>query len=84
MNRQSDYQITQDLDLGAAYMSLTGRQPKVVHNHHDQLVSIHMIDDEITRDLMLAYASGQLIVKVKRFASCRAWLYRQVKEVKQC
>jgi len=81
MNRLTDYQTTTDLDLGAAYMVVTGRQPHVVHSHDDKLASIEMVDDAVTRQLMLAYACGQLALNIKRFATCRAWLYRQVKEV---
>jgi hypothetical protein len=40
-----------------------------------------MVNDDTTRDLMLAYAGGALMVNVKRFAACRAWIYRQAKAV---
>ena len=81
MNRQIEFQTTNDIDLGAVYMVVTGRQPHVIRNHDDRLASIEMIDDAVTRQLMLAYASGQLALNIKRFATCRAWLYRQVREV---
>ena len=82
MPRQTDIQTTQDLDLGAAYMVVSGRQPVLYREPGNSLVSIELIDGELTRELMLSYATGKLVLNIKRFASCRAWLYRQAKEVK--
>jgi hypothetical protein len=82
MTRQHEFQTTTDFDLGAVYMVLTGRQPAVFRQPGDDLVSIEMVYDDTTRDIMLAYAGGALMVNVKRFAACRAWIYRQAKAVK--
>lgn len=80
--RQTAFQTTTDFDLGATYMSVTGRQPAVFREPGNTLVSIEMVNDNVTRDLMIAYALGDLMVNVKRFAACRAWIYRQAKGVK--
>lgn len=82
MTRQTDIQITtQDIDLGASYMVITGRQPEVVHYPGDELTSIEMVNDSVTRGLILTYTSGQLALNIKKFSACRAWLYRRIKGV---
>jgi|GEM_PF-4686140 len=80
--RQSAFQTTTDFDLGAVYMVCTGRQPAIFRQPGDALVTIEFVNDDVTRDLMIAYAGGDLMVNVKRFAACRAWVYRQAKAVK--
>jgi hypothetical protein len=82
MIRSTAFQTTTDLDLGAVYMVNTGRQPAVFRQPGDALVTIELVNDDVTRDLMIAYAGGDLMVNVKRFAACRAWIYRQAKAVK--
>jgi hypothetical protein len=80
--RQPEIQTTTDFDLGATYMESTGRQPVPCRQPGDHLISLELINDDVTRNLMIAYASGNLMVNVKRFAACRAWIYRQAKAVK--
>lgn len=82
-SRQNAFQTTTDFDLGAAYMVITGRQPSIFRQPGNILTSIEMVDDDATRNLMIAYAGGDLMVSVKRFAACRAWIYRQAKAVKE-
>lgn len=82
-SRQNAFQTTTDFDLGATYMVITGRQPAVFRQPGDALTTIELVNDDVTRDLMIAYAGGDLMVNVKRFAACRAWIYRQAKAVKQ-
>jgi len=83
MTRPRENQIvTHDLDLGALFMVETDRMPGIFREPGNPLVTLSMPNDEATRDLMIAYASGTLKVDVKKFASCRAWLFRQVKGVK--
>lgn len=74
---------THDFDLGAVYMVATDRRPELYREPGDSLVTLVLPNDQITREVMMAYASGELKINVKRFASCRNWLYRQAKEVKQ-
>lgn len=81
-SRQHVFQTTNDFDLGAVYMVSTGRQPTVFRQPGDSLVSIRMVNDEVTENLMIAYAGGFLMVNVKRFAACRAWIYRQARAVR--
>ena len=82
MTRPTAKQTTHDFDLGAAYMVVTGRQPAMYREPGDTLVTIELIEDDATHSLMLSYAAGELVLNVKRFAACRAWLYRQAKGVR--
>jgi hypothetical protein len=72
---------TNDIDLAAVYIVVTGRKPTMYREPGDRLATFTMPPDEQTREVMLAYATGTLKVNVKRFAACRAWLYRQAKGV---
>ncbi|MBJ6725407.1 hypothetical protein [Geomesophilobacter sediminis] len=69
---------TADLDLTAAIMTGTGNPPVIGHQR-DGLVIFEFIDNEVTRAIVIAFATGQLVQPVKRFAAARAWLFRQVK-----
>lgn len=80
-SRQHAIQTT-DFDLAACYMLFTGRQPVVFRQPGDTLTTVEMADAEDTRRLLLEYAAGSLMVNVKRFAACRAWIYRQAKAVR--
>ena len=82
MTRQTAIQKTHDLDYAAAYMVATGRQPVMYRESGAALVTIELVEDDTTHSLMLAYAAGELVLNVKRFAACRAWLYRQAREVR--
>lgn len=73
---------TTDIDLAAAYLAITGRKPTVHYSPGDALVSFRFFIDEPTREVIIAYGTGDLTVNCKRFAACRAWLYRQAKEVR--
>jgi hypothetical protein len=73
---------TNDLDLAAIYKTITRRNPTMYRESGDSLVTFVMPSDEITRNVILQYAAGTLELNVRRFASCRAWLYRQTREVK--
>jgi hypothetical protein len=79
--RQTEFQTT-DLDLAAAIMTATGKQPKIVQLVGKALITFEFQDDETTRAAIIAYASGELAQPVKRFATCRAWLYRQAKRAR--
>jgi hypothetical protein len=67
---------TADLDLAAAIMAATGRQPEVFRQPGHPLVTFEFPDDEATRAIIISYAGGDLILPVKRFAACRGLLYR--------
>jgi hypothetical protein len=70
---------TTDLDLAAAIMTATDRQPTVILQPGKPLATFEFTDDEFTRTIIIAYATGELVQPVKRFAACRAWLFRQTK-----
>lgn len=78
--RQTATQTT-DFDLGACYMLATGRQPAIFLQPGDALTTVEMVNDEATHKLMMEYAAGSLMVNVKRFAACRAWIYRQARSL---
>jgi hypothetical protein len=80
MARPKDFQTT-DIDLAAAIMTATGSQPGIVLQPGQTLVTFEFEDDETSRSIIIAYATGELRQSVKRFAACRAWLYRQTKGV---
>ena len=73
---------TSDIDLSAAIMTATGRKPAIFRQPGQALVSFEFKDDDESRAVIIAYATGELVQPVKRFAACRAWLYRQAKGVK--
>ncbi len=79
MTRPTEFQ-TEDLDLAAAIMTATGRQPEVYQQPGRTLISFEFPDDEDTRTIIISYAGGELVQPVKRFAACRSWLYRKAKE----
>jgi hypothetical protein len=81
MTRPTEFQ-TSDIDLAAAIMTATGRQPEVFQQSGRQLITFEFFDDEATRTIIIAYASGELVQPVKRFAACRAWLYRRTKNLR--
>jgi hypothetical protein len=81
MTRQPAIQ-TNDIDLAAVYMTATGLKPGMYRATGDTLVTFQMPSDKATRKVMLEYALGSLELNVKRFAACRAWLYRQTRGVR--
>lgn len=81
--RLHELPTTTDFDLGAAYMVITGRKPAILHEPGGALTKIKMVNDDATLDVMCDYAAGTLMVNVRRFAACRAWIYRQAKAIKE-
>lgn len=73
---------TSDIDLSAAIMTATGRTPAIYRQPGQALVTFEFKDDDESRAVIVAYATGELVQPVKRFAACRAWLYRQAKGVR--
>jgi len=80
-NRTAGFQ-TSDIDLIAAIMTATGRPPAIFRQPGQALVTFEFKDEDESRSVTIAYATGELVQPVKRFAACRAWLYRQAKGVK--
>lgn len=80
MTRSTEFQ-TSEIDLAAAIMTATGRQPEVFQQPGRPLITFEFPDDVPTRTTIISYAIGELVQPVKRFADCRAWLYRQAKAV---
>lgn len=77
--KNSEFSTT-DLDLAAAIMAATGKQPEVFRQPGRPLVTFEFPDDEATREIIISYASGNLILPVKQYAACRMALYRRVRE----
>ena len=69
-----------DLDLFAAIMAETGCTPTL---HIEKSSNLAVCETAYSQDLqqvVLGFASGDLMVNAKRFAACRSWLYRKAKE----
>jgi len=79
MARLTEFQ-TSDLDLAAAIMSVTGKQPEIFRQPGREFISFEFPDDEVIRRIIIDYAGGELVKPVRRFAACRSWLYRKVKD----
>ena len=62
---------------------ITNRHPSIFQQPGNNLTTIEMVNDGDTCELMMRYAAGTLMVNVRRFAACRAWIYRQAKAVKK-
>jgi len=73
---------THDIELAAARMTITGEQPPVFMESGDRLATFELPPDAITMNLLNQYATGSLCLNVKRFASCRNFLFKKLKEVK--
>ncbi len=82
MSRQTAFITTTDIELAASYMEQTGRTPAVFREPGNALVSIEMVNDQITQQVMMSFAIGDLMVNARRFSACRAYLYRTIKAVK--
>lgn len=81
MTRHQPFE-TSELPIAAAIMTATDRQPEVFRQPGRPLVIFEFPDDELTRNIVLAYVSGDLCLPVKRFEQRRSWLYRRAKEVR--
>lgn len=73
---------TQDIDLAAARMTLTGDQPAIVFEDGAALATFELPGDDITINLLNRYATGELCLNIKRFASCRNFLFKKLKGVR--
>ena len=73
---------THDIDLAASYMTITDKLPPVYLQPGDTLATFDLPDDEITRQILSNYATSTLMVSAKRFATCRAFLFKQIKGVR--
>lgn len=82
MTRQPAF-TTQDIDIAAAIMTATGQQPEIFRQPDHDLASFEFPANETVQAVVMAYASGELMQPVKRFAACRSWLYRQARLVNQ-
>lgn len=73
---------THDIELAAARMTITGEQPNTYLQPGDSLATFDLPDDDITQQLLNQYATGSLILNIKRFAACRNFLFKKLKGVK--
>lgn len=74
---------TQDIELAAARMTITGEQPTVYREPGSTLATFDLPADDVTMNLLSRYATGDLCLNIKRFASCRNFLFKRLKEVRQ-
>ena len=72
---------THDIELAASRMTITGEQPSVFMEAGDRLATFELPADEITSNLLNQYATGSLCLNIRRFASCRNFLFKKMKEV---
>lgn len=72
---------THDIELAAARMTITGAQPTIFKEPGATLATFELPADEITMNLLSKYATGELCLNIKRFASCRNFLFKKLKEV---
>lgn len=70
---------THDIDLAAASMTITGEQPSICIHPGDTLATFNLPDGAITQQLCNDYATGNLTLNIKRFSSCRAFLFKKIK-----
>lgn len=81
MHRHHDSLTTTDLDLMAAIMAVTGRTASVYLQPGASLAIAELPLDEAVESIVVAYAAGTLVVNARRFASTRAYLYRETRRV---
>jgi hypothetical protein len=72
---------THDIELAAARMAVTGEQPRVSMESGDRLATFELPSDDITMGILNKYATGELCLNIKRFVSCRNFLFKKLKEV---
>lgn len=77
--KSEDFQ-TADIDLAAAIMAVTEKQPRITRQSGRQLVSFDFTADESIQAVVMGFASGSLAVNARRFATARALLYRIARE----
>jgi hypothetical protein len=72
--------ITTDIELAAALMTATNKKPFNIRPGKE-LVEFSYPNNEITSEATMKYATSTLCQEVRRLATCRTWLYRQVRDV---
>ena len=73
---------THDIELAASTMAVTGAQPTVTQEPGASLATFELSPDAITMDVLSKYATGELCLNIKRFTSCRNFLFKKLKEVR--
>ncbi|MEZ4601433.1 MAG: hypothetical protein R2940_16720 [Syntrophotaleaceae bacterium] len=71
---------TTDIELAAALMVALNAKPSEIRPGKE-LVEFTFPKNEATESVITKFAAGSLFQEVRRFASNRSWLYRQVREV---
>lgn len=79
--RHQDTLTTTDLDLMAAIMAATGRTPSVYLQPGASLAVAELHLDETAESAVVDYAAATLVVNARRYAACRAFLYRETRRV---
>jgi len=78
MNRPSEF-TTSDIELAACFLTAGGKLSRIIPGR--ELVEFVFPLTEITREIAIEYAAGDLCQKVRLLARNRSWLYRQIREV---
>ena len=71
---------TTDIDLAASIITATNTRP--VRIETGDLVIFIFPAEPAVKSLAAEYASGLLMLEVRRQAHNRAWLYRQIRQMK--
>lgn len=74
---------TTDIELAAAHATRTGTLPPVCFHPDESLGVFELPDNAETHALFIEYATGVLTLNIKRFCSCRALLFRKLKEARR-
>lgn len=74
---------TKDLDLASAIQTATGIEPDLAQRFPHDLVTFSFPTTPETRDVVLAYTAGTLVLDVRRLLNRRAWLYREVSAMRK-
>lgn len=74
---------TRDLDLASAIQTATGNEPNLEQHPPQDLVTFSFPHTVETRDTVVAYAAGNLVLNVRRLLNRRAWLYREVSAIRK-
>jgi hypothetical protein len=71
---------TTDIDLAASIITATNTRPVSIES--GALVIFIFPAEQAVKSLAAEYASGLLMLEVRRQAHNRAWLYRQIRQMK--
>ncbi|HIJ80436.1 MAG TPA: hypothetical protein HPP76_01855 [Desulfuromonadales bacterium] len=82
MNRPETIEF-KEIPTAAAIMGHTGRIPNVLHNDGADLVTFEFKRDMEIDAIVMALATGKLMVNASQYEKARSYLYRKAREVKR-